>query len=528
MNESQTHHSDAVAPIAAAWPAIDQREPASAGGAPTRPASAIAEVLLCHLDDRRDAIAVRAANETRTAHELKEAALAIAGDMAQAGLAPGSRVALDLPRSVALLELVLGACLAGVSYVPVPRGLPWQGRRDLATKARCRAIVSNDPGEAPEPGAHAPGSPLGMRGTLHRLEPDADPEPGHPSSGPEIYCIRTSGSTGEPKRVPIRERQLAAFLRASRAPIGAEAGASWLWMHDLSFDLSVWEIFGCLFNDGCVVVLDEATKHDPARTRRFIGETTIAFLTATPSEFRFLYPADTDPLASLSSLKTLLFCGEKLTGATIASVFEPLVSNGCRIINTYGPSEATVFCTAHHVRPSDLGRASVPFGAMLEGMDFELAASDMPQAGELVLFGDQVFDGYEDRPPLAGGYPTGDICQPSEDAGLVFLNRSGGFAKVNGHRVDTREIEEHLLLNNTIDEAVVLVEEEDDGEFLLACVMAREGGGLTTRDIRKFCGELRPYLRPARYLVVQPGDWPLSAHGKTNLNALRSMAHDRL
>ena len=132
MNESQTHHSDAVAPIAAAWPAIDQREPASAGGAPTRPASAIAEVLLCHLDDRRDAIAVRAANETRTAHELKEAALAIAGDMAQAGLAPGSRVALDLPRSVALLELVLGACLAGVSYVPVPRALPWQGRRDLA------------------------------------------------------------------------------------------------------------------------------------------------------------------------------------------------------------------------------------------------------------------------------------------------------------------------------------------------------------------------------------------------------------
>ncbi|CAK2533689.1 AMP-binding enzyme [Vibrio crassostreae] len=454
--------------------------------------------------------------------QVIQTALDISTQLSESGLDKGHRLALDMPRSSELYTIIIACLLSGISFIYVPRGLDPESKIKFAIDTSCSAIfsltsefdlldqISMDAGFL---------SVFPERATLRNP---------HPRSGAEIYCVRTSGTTGDPKIVPIYARQLTSFLKNVDIEFDIPAQRRWLWLHDLSFDLSIWEIMGCLFYGGGLVILSEEEKRSPSSIWRVLEDNHVNQIMVTPSEFRFIFSEVKPQDVTKLSLEEVLFCGEKLSVETVRPFFSEFNRQKVRLVNTYGPSEATIFCSAHYVTERDILNGSIPIGKAFNDMVFALGDQESEHAGELLLQGGQVFEGYEGRPIENNTYKTGDICAVDTDDVFYYIKRVGGFVKVNGFRIELSEIEEHLQSMPGVAEVVVLVENRsEDLCVLCAFINVMSDSLLTTRDLREFCAKLSPWLRPTRYLMIPQNDWPMNIRGKTNKLELEKRLYEQ-
>ncbi|HDZ8879029.1 AMP-binding protein [Aeromonas dhakensis] len=441
------------------------------------------------------------------------------------GLARGDRLALDLPRGRLLHQLILACVLNTISFMALPRSGDVKRKRARAEQARCAVLISEQPFSAED-------SELDGQAFSHQLCAPGAYRVSPTQVDPEVYCVNTSGSTGEAKIVPIRQSALRAFLRGFLQSIAIGPDKRWLWMHDLTFDLSIGEIFGCLAHGGCLSPLSEPDKRDLECSWAQLVTHQIQVVVLTPSEYRFLSikPSSEIPWETLA-LSEIIFCGEKLSGGLLAPHWLALQRRGVRVFNTYGPSEATVFCTSHLLSDTDIQETSVPLGTALPGMCLQLTSLDEDsdgevEQGELLLEGPQVFQGYDGQAPLQDAYRTGDVCQRDAAGQLRFMGRLDGFLKVHGHRVQPYEVESFLASQAGVEEAVVWVEQtKHQAEYLLAYLRISEGAELTSRILRQRCADLPTYLRPSRYVLLPPQDWPVNERGKTDRRALKEHSH---
>lgn len=470
------------------------------------------------LTDRPEAIAVVEGEVFLNYQQLFEDARCLSSELAAVGMVAGQRLALDAPRSCGLYRMVVACLLSGISFIPVPRTMTVQQKRQFAASTGCAAIYSH---------AGVFGELCAVqveRGWIGMMPQDVVQATVNPE---EIYCVRTSGTTGEPKIVPIYVLQLSAYLENIGTEMTIPFGLNWSWIHDLSFDFSLWELFGCMIHGGCLVVLTEQGKRDPAAAWQTLRSTGVNLLSVTPSEFRYLFAGQPPQALNQLALDTVVFCGEKLTAETLRSFFVAFDALQVRLINAYGPSEATVFCSTHTVTAQDFHHDVIPIGKPFPGMTFSLEECEEDGSGNLLLRGDQVFAGYEGQPPLTAGYLTGDICRCDSVGEYHYVGRKAGYYKINGFRVDPLEIEEFLQSVHGVCEAVVWLEEAQDlPPLLFACINVMPGVGLTTRELRNACVQLSPWLRPARYSIVPQREWPMNAHGKTDRTELKRRQYD--
>ncbi|WP_444946280.1 AMP-binding protein [Microbulbifer sp. VTAC004] len=498
----------------------------------------VVEALNKALEENPEAPAVIHNDKVRSYRQLCESAQNIATQLTEMAILPGERLALDIPRSIALYELMLGCLIAGVSFMSLPRGFDKSEQIQEAKRANCVGILTDT--ELPLNG----GLSLRGIGTFWKLPESNRGLVRSDIAGDEVYCVRTSGTTGEPKIVPIMRGQLSSFLENSQKALKIDLYAKWLWTHDLSFDYAIWETFGCLVHCGCLVVLDENKKRDARSTQRLMAKAGINVLSVTPSEFRYLFSSEAGSVNWEDyPLTEILFAGEKLSTSTFSPFFNQLDKAKVRLINAYGPSETTVFCATHVVTKGDLALESIPIGKPFPGIKFELLNSNDLEAenlelngadvqdlefGELKICGAQVFAGYEGGEPLTDGYQSGDICRLDEQGRFVFIGRSSGYQKINGFRVEPYEIEEYLQSHEKVDEAVVWVENtSNQGDLLLACVRGCRDVELSTRELRLACSKLPPYLRPSRYRLFDDKQWPINERGKTDRMSLRRSMYEQ-
>ncbi len=480
---------------------------------------ALADALHKVMEKQPNTPAVLQDDHVKSYQQLIESAQDIATQLLEAGIMPGHRLAIDLPRSIALYELMLGCLIAEVSFMSLPRGLDRSQQPEMAKKANCVGILSDL--------ALFPKDGLEIRGIGHfcRLVKSSSSPTKADTTSTEIYCVRTSGTSGEPKIVPITNSQLSAFLNNAQTVLGISDYATWLWMHDLSFDLSIAETLGCLVHCGCLVVLDEDAKRNYNTIFDLMIQKEVKIVTLTPSEFRYIF-SHSGIQNNFDNLcvTDIIFCGEKLSSKTLLPIYRDLDRIGVRLINTYGPSEATVFCTSHTITEQDLDLDSIPIGRPFPDMVLDLVDQDAAGAGELTLHGPQVFNGYDGAQPLTERYYTKDICLLDAQNRFVYVGRTGGYHKVNGFRVEPLEIEQFLESLPNVDEAIVWVESADDQSFLLAYIRVRRNKIVTSRTLRVACSTLPPYLRPARYVLLKDEEWPINDRGKSDRLSLRRIA----
>lgn len=481
-----------------------------------------------HLVQAPDRVAVRDALGDTSYGALAARSDEISAFLLAQGVGPRDRVMLGHIPGAELIAAMIGILQVGAAYVPVDLQAPDRRNLLIARQADpCFALVPT-PGIAGIDGIcpvaaidDIPAARLDRR-ALPPVEPRM-----------VAYIIFTSGTTGVPKGVPITHGNLAALLRATEEAFRFGPEDRGVLYHSHAFDFSVWEIWSMLAYGGCLCIPGPGEKLG-ADFARYVADQRITVLNQTPTAFSV---NGTEILAlgrAALQLRCVVFGGERLTPAALRGWAGVIPLSEVALINMYGITETTVHSTLHRIRPDDLGRTASPIGTVLEGFTARLLPTDPhgPAAvGELLLAGPQVSRGYLGRPDLTEErfleqdgmrfYRTGDLVE-RVPGGFLFRGRVDDQLAINGHRVETGEIESVLLANGPVRDLAVVVEETASGP-LLVC-FCREADPAARKALRRVAvAHLPVYMRPNKYIPV-PGI-ARTANGKVDREALRRLLH---
>jgi amino acid adenylation domain-containing protein len=456
---------------------------------------------------------------------------------------------------------VLASLMVGSAYVPLnPRFPSSRLRAMLAASAIDTLIVDHRSAVAAEPLladsprsltvllpdsappdtllARAPGHRYVTKAEIERTSPAA-PTATAPDYG--AYLLFTSGSTGTPKGVLISHANAVAYVKSAteRYRPGPEDRFSQLF--DLSFDLSVHDMFVAWSAGACLYCAPEGGV---AGMAEFVRRHGLTFWLSVPSTAAFMKQMRMLKPGNFPTLRWSLFCGEALPMG-LARCWQNAAPNST-VENLYGPTEATVAFTAYRLpreRDAELDALqTVPIGRPLPGQQVALVDEDGHplqdgEAGELCLGGSQVAGGYwradertaeRFRPPRCADaasmrwYRTGDLAVMSKEHGLIFRGRMDRQAKINGYRVELLEVENAMREAAGTDTVAAIPLVNGDGSLALSLVGFVAGSQKSAAEIIDGCrGSLPSYMVPSR--VYRITDWPLNASGKTDYQALNAL-----
>ncbi|PWW54813.1 non-ribosomal peptide synthetase [Actinokineospora spheciospongiae] len=445
--------------------------------------------------------------------ELRAEAARVAAALTARGVGPESLVAISLPRGADLVVALLGTLTAGAAYLPVDPALPEQRRRYLVEDARAELVIGQS--------ATAAVRTVSVEALTAGVVADFAPVPVEPDT--LAYVIYTSGSTGLPKGVEITRGSAALLLDAlESAGIAATTAGRVGWNASASFDASVQQ-WTRLCRGDTVVVLDDATRADPALMAELVVDQRLTDLDLTPSHADPLLPH----LAEIAWPLTLLVGGEPIS----PSLWQRMAAQeNLRAVNLYGPTECTVDATAGWVTAEHEPHiGTVLPGLELHLLDEKLNPVDDGEVGEIHLGGERVARGYRNRPGLtaerfiaaADGsrvYRSGDLARRHADGRLEYLGRRDGQVKVHGHRIELGEIEAALTRCEGIEEAAVLYRDDSPtGPGLVGYYRGKPGISplWTTERLKE---TLPVYMVPGVLVAVE--SFPRTVNGKLDRRAL--------
>ncbi|MER6376770.1 non-ribosomal peptide synthetase [Streptomyces mirabilis] len=471
-------------------------------------------------------IAVRCGTTALTYRELLDTAGTVAGRLERRGIGFGHRVAVSVDRSTDLVVALLGVLLAGAAFVPVDPTYPAERQaymlRDagarltltvgrLAGRATTGDVLLLD---APDPGAKPNADVAG------RNAADAA------GSGDLAYLMYTSGSTGRPKAVMVDHHCLVKGVLAMAPVVAPEPEDVWVSVTSASFDPILVDLFLPLASGGSVVIAEERQVLDGRELGRLLDGCGATVLQATPLAWSMLLDA-----GWRGRLRVALCGGEPLS-PSLAAALRPRVG---RLWNIYGPTETTIWSTAHLVTNAD--QAVVPVGFPLPDttvrlLDEQLRPAAPGERGEVWIGGGGVTSGYAGLPELTaerftadpfepGGrlYRTGDLGHLDATGALVLVGRADHQVKIRGHRVEPGEIESRLAEDSAVAEAVVSARQDGDDQRLVAYLRPRRGHVLDEARIRAHAADRLPrHMLPAAYVTVDC--WPRTPNGKIDRRAL--------
>ncbi|WP_329388648.1 amino acid adenylation domain-containing protein [Streptomyces sp. NBC_01716] len=534
-------------------------EPDSALGAPARsrtvtvldggplsgPARPVLKRIADHAARRGGAPAVEHDGSLLTYAELFGSARRLARRLTARGAGPGTVVAVALPRGIDLVTTVLGVLLCGAAYCPLdPR----------APASRTEAMLADtEPSVTVTTGAHAMAVPHGELLLLDRDEDTRPPvadEPAGPgpfagSPGPDAlaYVMYTSGSTGRPKGVDISHGALAHFVAGASDRYGLRPEDRVLQFAPPHFDTSVEEIFLTLCAGATLVVRTDDMTESVPRLMDACATLRISFLDLPTAYWHELAHAlSTGSTVLPDAIHTVVIGGEAALPERVDR-WRRTVRPSVRLLNTYGPTEATVVATVaelHDEALPALPPGDVPIGVPLPGTRAAVVGD------ELYLLGDALALGYHGRRTPDGerfaplgqltgaprAYRTGDLVRLGDDGQLRFTGRADNEFKISGHRVHPAEIETALLGDPSVREAAVVGDVLPDGTRRLAAYVVTEPGGRAEghdRCAARIRGRLRATLPAAVIpaLIEFVARLPRTSSGKIDRNALGAEARER-
>ncbi len=443
-------------------------------------------------------------------------------------------------KEAGLLPCIFGALKSGRAYVPVDDILPPARAEEIAADVKPRAVVNLSGLALDIPGADI----LDSSALANVLRAGSEPEIPRDRwvAGDDIaYILFTSGSTGRPKGVPITAANLKAF-NDGVAPYYLNAGNIILDQVSYSFDVSCCSVYAGLSRGMTLLAAEKELLADMGALYARLGASGLDMWVSTPSFAELCVRSRTFNAELLPKLRTFLFCGEVLTHKLCDELAERFPQ--ALILNTYGPTEATVLVTAARVtRETRMDLTPIPIGEPLRGVELRLDGCDENEEGpgELLILGDCVGPGYLNREELTAerffadekngkrGYRTGDICTRRGNM-YYYRGRVDNQIKIAGYRVELEDVETNLMkLDNVLSAAVVPVWEHDKVRELAAFVLLKEDDGLTslkrTVALKKQAARLLPgYMLPRRIIALE--SFPLNTNGKTDRKALALMLKD--
>lgn len=449
---------------------------------------------------------------------------------------------------------IVGALMRGHGYVPLNPMYPSARTRAMLERSGCHALVV-DPTALGQLEAVLDGVParrvvllpdvdevsnLRTRWSDHIVLGAADLASsdefslGYASENDIAYLLFTSGSTGEPKGVMVAHRNVVPVIDFATARYGIRETDRLSNTFDLTFDLSVFDLFCAWERGACVFVPTPEQKMFPAK---YIRQHSLTIWFSVPStgvlmsRLRMLSPG------AYETLRWVLFCGEALPADIVERFLE--AAPKARVENLYGPTELTIACTVYRWDPlhsrNECERGLVPIGEPFPGMqarvvDESLRPVPPGEPGELLMAGPQMTPGYWLDPRRTGQvfvvppgeslvyYRTGDLVRWPKDGPMRYLGRIDNQVKVQGYRVELGEVE-------------AVIREVAGVELAVAVGWPRNASGVdgivgfvgtASIDAETILEQVRSrlpaYMQPSEIRIVST--FPLNPNGKIDRQAL--------
>ncbi|MBD0257036.1 MAG: amino acid adenylation domain-containing protein, partial [Cytophagales bacterium] len=453
---------------------------------------------------------------------------------------PDVPVGLLSERSEWMVVAILAVLKAGGTYVPIDPAYPAERIAFMLADAGVRVLLTDQltTFEQVKP-------VVGNLPAVISLQQDGELLAAYPVTNPArlnaaddlAYIIYTSGSTGQPKGAMIEHRNVVSLFCHEGFKFDFNTGDVWTLFHSFCFDFSVWELFGALFFGGQVVIVPREIAGDPDAFIDLLSRKAVTVLNQVPSMFsriatRLLSHPDPPQLA----LRYVIFGGEALQPTLLRPWHEryPRV----QLVNMYGITETTV-----HVTYQPIGRAEIDQGVSNIGrpipslriylLDEEQHLVPEGVAGEIAVGGAGVSRGYLNQPeltaqrfiadPFRAGerlYRSGDLGRRLPDGNLEYLGRMDQQVKLRGYRIELGELENRLMQQAAVKEAVAKIWSDQQGnEYLVAYLTAHAGQMVSTEQIRTALSEQLPAYMVPGYLILLE-QLPLTANGKLDRRAL--------
>jgi amino acid adenylation domain-containing protein len=455
---------------------------------------------------RPDAPAVVWGDRTLRYDELDRRANRMARALRDLGVERGSLVGICLERSIETIVTLLAVVKAGGAFVPLDPAYPDERLAMMLGDAAPRALITTE-----ELAARFSASAQttmttvkALRDRSERLPDDAPAEIAQPDDA--AYVIYTSGSTGIPKGVVVTHRSACNTLLSARTDFGMDQYDRVLQLASLSFDPSVWQIFGTLALGACIVLPTSSDNRDATSIARDIVAHRVTLLIAVPALLALLF--DLPELREATHLRAVVSGGSTLTPALRDRCAAVL---GVPLYNVYGPTEASIQVTSYRCDPSD-EQDVIPIGRPIENarlyvLDEERRPVPIGVAGELFIGGGAVARGYLHRPeltaerfvldPFAGVagarmYRTGDLARYRSDGNIEFLGRVDEQVKVRGVRIELGEVEAAFKRHPNVALCAVVVQERDADSRLVAFIVLREPRGCDVAELRAHASTTLP------------------------------------
>lgn len=463
-------------------------------------------------------------------------------------------------RSLSAYAGIVGCLLAGKAYMPLNPRFPVARLAHMIRSSECRLVIAGEEcaptlrevlrevkGLAvlcPSPGnsmrtlaserprnefcllGNGPVAPL-------RLYGEADPDT-------PAYLMFTSGTTGTPKGIAITHSNVMSYLRYTIDRYGVAPGDRLSQMFDLTFDLSVHDIF--------VTFLSGAALHVPPATAimapaKFIKDRHLTMWFSVPSVPMFMSRMRMLKPGAFPSLRFSLFCGEALPVRT-AEAWQAAAPNSA-VENLYGPTEATIAITNYRWdperSPAESVNGVVPIGWPFDGHRVRIIdpvgrTLGENEEGELCLAGPQIAPGYLKDPVRTAErfvrfeddahtvwYRTGDLAKRNKDGCLFYLGRIDDQVQVRGFRVELQEIDHAIRQGAGTDLAIAIPVSSHDGQIekIVAVVQGVEDDFVTQEVLAACKTRLPDYMVPAEVRFVK--SLPLNANGKIDRKALMEL-----
>ncbi|WP_438022408.1 amino acid adenylation domain-containing protein [Sorangium sp. So ce233] len=523
-------------------PQLEQRARANATSAPI--SSALLHTLFADQARRSPAQEAVASPRRRISYgELHDRAARVGRRLRELGAERGRLVAVVMDKGWEQVVAVLGVLMSGAAYLPIDAAVPPERLHALLEHAEARLVLTQTWVDAC---ARWPADVQRLSVDDEAAWASVPAERIEPLQAPEdlAYVIYTSGSTGTPKGVRIDHRGAVNTILDVNQRFGVGPGDRVLALSSLSFDLSVYDVFGVLAAGGTIVLPEHERRLDPAHWTELLAEERVSLWNSVPALMEIWVEHAEDRRGAMpASFRLAMLSGDWIPVTlpdrirSLAAA-RPAGARPVEVISLGGATEASIWSILYPIERVDPRWKSIPYGRPMVNQRFDVlddALDPCPDwvPGHLYIGGIGLAQGYhrdeaETRRsfivhPRTGErlYRTGDMGRYLPGGDIEFLGRRDTQVKVGGHRIELGEIEAALVQHPRVVTAAVVVKGDPRGQRRLAAyvVPAPDGEAGIEEALRGFLRTKLPeYMVPAAIVAIDA--LPLTGNGKVDRGAL--------
>ena len=449
-------------------------------------------------------VALIAQNNRLSYLELNERANKIAHFLANSYQVQGKAVAVISDRDIDMVIYLLAVLKAGAFYVPIEPMLPYERMRSIFISSGVVGVLTLQ-----KYLAHIPSEKdlfficadkknisefdIKERHVVYSDEMNLQSKENLFLELPSTalaYVIFTSGTTGNPKGVMVCHKTVMNVIEWINNTFAVHEKDKLLCVASISFDLSVYDIFGCLAAGAAVRIANKDEIRDPYRLHHILHTEQITIWDSAPPVLQQVASYFDDNLVNSYHLRLIM-----LSGDWISLGLPPLLQKmfpKATILAMGGATEATIWSNYYIIDKIKEGWKSIPYGKPIQNAKYYVLdefKNPLPAKipGELYIGGDCLAMGYigddtltrekfVENPFISGQkmYRTGDAACWMEDGNIELLGRIDNQVKIRGYRVELGEIQCVLNSHPQVADCLVHVEKDiDNDNRLVAYILAK-------------------------------------------------------